>query len=515
MTKDIKKSNFIEQSTVADSDTFDFVTNDTNRKITKANLVSLFGTTGSLAQRGSITQTPVLKQVGTINYIRNMEDGYGVKASVSPNDGVLLDHNFTPGSTGNALLVDEATTQPMILNLIPGAGITMARVGDALQVTAAGTVVAANIVVVNAMSDFPTAVLGVITLAADTAYLISANLTTSSRFVFSSGSVVYGTDSDVSSLTYTGSDAMFTAVNNNFKITKLKLTCASGSLFAVSGTGIEDMQFINCTVDEVKNLGTIADYLAVVINDVAFLDIDTDGFDFSGSFGLIIFKQILVYCNGGTFCDLGTATVSLGFNMSFMYGSVAAGATALSGAADSANIGAEASGVVLANSVDGAGTLLNGITGSDALWTFVANAHTPDSRSGVLITLDSSQLITIAAQNTPVKLEGTWTEQDASRFEYTSPGRITYIGKGDHIALQASVTAELATATDDCTFYFFKNGVEITASGIQRSFTAGSPGNIGLTWSLDMETNDYIEIWAENNDTTVNITVSTCILRAS
>ena len=42
---------------------------------------------------------------------------------------------------------------------------------------------ASNVVIVNSMSDFPTAVSGVITLGDDSAYLVSANLSTANRFV--------------------------------------------------------------------------------------------------------------------------------------------------------------------------------------------------------------------------------------------------------------------------------------------------------------------------------------------
>ena len=513
--KDTKKSSFTQQTTIPSGATFDFVSNGVNYKIPVASMILAFGTLGTLVQKGEITGLPVLSTVGTVNSIRNIVNGPGIALASSPEDGIKISHNLQDGDAGVPVLYRSTDESPIIRNLLAGTGVSVASVGNDIQIAATGITVASNIVIVNTMSDFPTASSGVITLEDDTAYLVSADLYTSDRFVAGDNCVVYGADSAVSAIAYTGTGTMFTSTTDSFKITLLSLTATNGQLFDVStaaSTGV--FQLINVTIPSCDVLGTATNMKALQFTDISAQSIVSDGIAFSGDIGVVMGNSNLFAITAGSVFDLGTATINSGFSLNVTYSNVSAGAFFLSGLADSGNFATGTIGTLSNCNIKGAGTALSGIAESDALWEFSANNGIPDSINS-LLTVHGAGTLTIAASNTPVIIGATWTASHLSRFTATAGGRFTYIGKGAHINLSATVTADLASGVDDCTFYFYKNGDQEASSAVVREFDAGDPGNIGMLWQVDLATDDYIELWAENNDTSVNILIVNAILGIS
>jgi len=512
VARDKKKSNFVEQTSIPSGATFDFVNNGTNYKITKENMVSEFGTTGSLEQEGASTGTPVLDVDGTTNNIRNIEDGPGVKASVSAENGIKIEHNFTQGSTGAQLISDLTSTQTVFRTLEAGQGINVTEQNGHIQIATSATPATTKTVIINEEADFPTAVAGVITLAEDTQYFITNDISTTSRFVLGSATVVTGSDGTLITLTYTGTDAMFTSVDNSNKIRDMIIDCSSGSFLDIScsvGTNIFQVKNVNITCDEI---GTI-DNLFVTSFDTVIWRAISDGITFLNNNNIISFFQNLGTILAGTFVDLGVSTFD-GFSFSNSQETLPAGTTFISGAANSANVNSGGLATVINTRATGAGTPLSGITSADALWEFSGNNGISDSINSML-GVHGGATLTIAAANTPVIIGSTWTISHESRFSGAANGIFTYTGKGAHVNINATITADLLTATDDCTFYIYKNGIQETNSAIQREFSAGNPGNISMIWQLDLETNDTISIYAENNDTSVNIEIINAIIGIS
>lgn len=512
--RNIKKSDFNSQSTIPAGSTFDFVINGTNIKIPVADMISAFGTAGTLEQLGEIVGTAVLSVSGTVNRIRNILGGAGILASVSPENGLQLDHNFVSGGAVD-VLINPTAEQPIIRGIKAGPGVNVASDGNLIQVSAIELPVASNVVIVNAMGDFPDATEGVRTLADNTAYLVSAILTTSDRFIAGDNCVLYGADSATAGLIYTGTDTMFTGTSDSFKLTLISLTAETGQLFNVStaaSTGV--FQLINVTIPSCNILGTVTNMQAIQITDIFVAGIISSGITFSGDIGVVLGSRNLFSITAGSVFDLGTAIINSGFSMGLTYSSLGAGSFFLSGLVDSGNLAAGTIGSISNCNVKGAGTALQGITESDALWEFSANNGIFDSINSILAVHGVSTII-IAAAGTPVIIGATWTISHASRFTGSAGGRFTYIGKGAHISISATITADLATGADNCTFYFYKNGIQESASAITREFDAGNPGNIGMLWQLDMDTDDYVEIWVENNDTSVNIDILNAIIGIS
>lgn len=133
-----KKSNFPALSSIPDGATLDFVSGSTNYKITKANFLAALGVTGTLVPAGSLTAIPVLQTAGSIYTIRGLEDGAGITVSVSPSDGIQIDNNFTQEGTYVPLVDDFTAASPTFASLKAGTGVSLAKAGNIITVSATG-----------------------------------------------------------------------------------------------------------------------------------------------------------------------------------------------------------------------------------------------------------------------------------------------------------------------------------------------------------------------------------------
>tara|TARA_R110002110_G_scaffold415093_1_gene647870 strand:+ start:8999 stop:9406 length:408 start_codon:yes stop_codon:yes gene_type:complete len=131
----IKKSNFPASATIPDTATFDYVYNNTNTRITKANLLGALGVTGTIEQEGNPLSTQVLVTTGTVNGIRSLTDGSGILTSINAMDGIDIEHNFTQNITGSTLIDDLAAASPKFASIVGGAGITVTKVGDVITIS--------------------------------------------------------------------------------------------------------------------------------------------------------------------------------------------------------------------------------------------------------------------------------------------------------------------------------------------------------------------------------------------
>jgi len=209
--------------------------------------------------------------------------------------------------------------------------------------------------------------------------------------------------------------------------------------------------------------------------------------------------------------DLDSVVFSAGFSMDACFIYLAAGTYFLDGDTGSGNMAVGATGSVLNCRFSGAGTPLNNIAPYDDRWNMLANDSISDSIVSIQA-VTTSNTVNITAANTPVVVGSTWTFDHESRITGSASGRFTYTGTGKHVNIHATVTADSAGGTNDYTFYIYKNGVQETGSAIQRAFTSGNPGNLSMLWQLDLEKDDYIELFVENNDNTINIEIIKAIL---
>jgi hypothetical protein len=125
-----KKSDFVAQDTVLAGSSMDYFVNNTNYRISYTNLVAGLGVTGSIVTTGAGTGTPVLEIDGTVNKIRNLENGSGIITAVSSSGGAEISHNFTASAEGLPVLLNTTADSPTIASIVAGNGISVAAVNS-------------------------------------------------------------------------------------------------------------------------------------------------------------------------------------------------------------------------------------------------------------------------------------------------------------------------------------------------------------------------------------------------
>jgi len=130
-----KKSEFIAKNVVDAGSYMDYFVNGTNYKISYNNFVAGLGVSGSIEQDGAVTGTAVLDIDGSVNKIRNIENGPGIITAISVDNGLKISHNFTADSTGFPILKNITLASPTFVSLVAGTGIEIDAVGDTLEIS--------------------------------------------------------------------------------------------------------------------------------------------------------------------------------------------------------------------------------------------------------------------------------------------------------------------------------------------------------------------------------------------
>ena len=134
-TYGVRQSDFEALTSITPGSYFGFFYNGYNYKITYANFISGLGVTGTIVQDGAVTGTPVLDVSGTVNNIRNLENGTGIACSVSAENGITIAHNFTVNSTGSPLMLNTTALSPTFVSLVAGTGITLTAANSTITIT--------------------------------------------------------------------------------------------------------------------------------------------------------------------------------------------------------------------------------------------------------------------------------------------------------------------------------------------------------------------------------------------
>jgi hypothetical protein len=375
-----------------------------------------------------------------------------------------------------------------------------------------------DIVVVNSTADLPTPAGGVITLVADTQYLIgdSINMGTDT-FLLNNNTAVSGLDSVVSTITYTGTGDLFTMVDKTVSIENLRLTATLGRLFNWLDTSsrIFRAKELIYDCDRIGVFNSTSDSI-VRFNNCAG-NIATDGIEFIGDFRNLFWDTGASIIEAGAFYNLGTATfdsVSIDVNIITLNGS----SVAVSGAAASANINAGGIGSIEHIFSKGTGTLLSGITHKDALWEFFGSNIIPNTRQDALTSMQSNATDTVIDTVNVFKLvAGTWVEESTSQFTADAAGRVTYVGGKDFrgpIDFQLTVNP-VSGSNKFIGIKVAKNGTVIDASMQTIQVSATNPLNIGLIWQDLFATGDFIEIFVANGTDNIDVLVSGAVLRVN
>ena len=514
-----KKSNFPTQSSVLSGASMDYFVSGTNYQISYANFIAGLGVTGSLVAAGSVTGSPVLDIQGAINNIRTLENGYGVKASISPENGITLDHNFTADTVGSPLLLNPSSTNPTIASIVGSSSIAVQAVGNHLVLETTDTPITTKTVIINEASDFPVAVGGVITLEDNTDYFITNDVTVADRFVMGLSSQLRGTGTVITTLTYTGVGSMLSGNDCDFRVADLTLAFPNGPLHTITSStaaGIGIVAYQN-TVLFGHSIGNVNCRIFSIL--IAGVVLTNGGLTSTATTMDVLSADSTTWIQfAGTGLDLGTTIFeSVLINNSFA--SISAGAYLIDGLANSANITATGEGLLANIRSTGDGDDLGAnITPNDDRWLFESNNRIRTTVRDSICSMQSNATETvIAVASTPVKIAGTFVVGRNSGFTPDTTGRATYNLATDIVVpIGVSLTAQMATGGNhDIRAYISVNGVVDSNSGIGTTASSAGKGNISLTWQSELSTDDYLEVWIENTTDTTNIIVADMVFRVN
>jgi hypothetical protein len=372
-------------------------------------------------------------------------------------------------------------------------------------------------VIVNTIADLPAAVGGVITTAANTLYVQADDVAFStSRLVIGANSVYSGLDSLVVTASYTGTLPFFTFTNTSGSVKNLNIVHPNSPLFSFTDSGTNVLRVVDVAYAG-ASIGTFGGNGSSVRFTNFSGSTTSNGMLLVGDWKAFLFQPALSSIAAGTFIDLGTATFD-SISVTETTLDYPAGAFFMSGEPSSGNMNVGGLATITKTRLTGSGTPLEQITPDDAQFAFSQNDSIRDSRpDGLLYIQGNTVASTIASVDTPVLAAGVWTIGPAGQFTGTTGGRLTYIGVKDArlpITLSVSVAPTLSTGIA-ISVYIAINGTIVAGSRSRGTGSAGLPDSITIPWQHTFSTNDYVEIFVENNTNATDILLSSGVARVN
>lgn len=403
-------------------------------------------------------------------------------------------------------------------------GAAAAAKGQVLIASGAATAVwqalLGNTIMVNQLSDFPTASGGKITLAAATTYLLGADINIGTDYLlFSAGSAIMSHSSFTANVTYGGTGATFRGIDVNATIKDITVTAGTGDVYDFSETGggntkiliISDVLVLSCST-----YATFTKMRTVILDGNTTLSCDLGVIvDSAGMTGIRITSLALVSASA-TFVGIdftGALVNNINIDGVVMVGGT--GSVGIKGDAASANVGANFIANVANVQFAGVTTPLSGITVDDIRWNFQGNGSVADTMPDALVSLVANATVTTTPVGVPTLVAGTFVDERASHFTNTIGGRSTYNGERDLTTpIDADLVIDPASGTNKSfRAYIAVNGVVETNSGRAILITSGAPKQITLHWQVVLTSTDYVELYIENETDSVNATVIDATLR--
>jgi hypothetical protein len=365
----------------------------------------------------------------------------------------------------------------------------------------------ANYVLIKTAADFPAAVAGVVTLVAGTVYEINGTIIMTNKINLN-GCYLVGMDANNDKVIYTpGSGELFTGTKGGtIKNLTLVANTTGAKLFNLDMAATENFLLRDAIVANCKDVGLIKGGYITFFSVINFSG-NTTGITFENITNLLLDNTAWFPTNGGTFEKLvGT------FDNIEKLGGFSQPMSGLSAIAfDVTGVTTINEGGNLKNtSFMGTGTKVNGTFSKK--WEVEAygiNSERDANATGSLY-ISASAATDITATNTPKKVAGTTTTFELSRFTSPQANRLQYDGtKTRTFSVTAALSATGASGTYLYSFYIYKNGVQIAGSR-QRTKVYSSSGDIqtiSVVCTVTLAPGDYIELWSENNEANIDLTV--------
>lgn len=513
----------LAKETINNSDLFLVLDNGTSYKVTIADLIAAIGATGTIESIAPAGSTPVLSGTAPAYAIRGLVAGNGLNSVLTAQDAIRF--NVQVGNAGGItdgvpLIVNTAGSTLNWRRLKAGNGITIDQDGNSLVITNNEVSEASNTVFVSVLTDLPSAVAGVIALADNTDYLFGASFSSPSRFTMGNNTIVRSVDPRAVTLTYTGSETMFTCGEGFQVIKEISLSCPNGKIFNNNGTTTGSFLMRWVLVVSCLAIGDLSKPMVGFYNVLIQEVTGSLGFVYtSGNNKRLVMNQVAILSITNatfTFLELGTAVFNaINISTIEIFGTIDAGQTFISGAAAGANLTASAFAYISQLELLGPMTPLVGVQYGDTGWEFIQSDEIPTTNPLALTYLTATATTNIVTINVPVKLNGVFAEVEADYMATDATGRITLTGKRSRkVKVDAIISGRPTAGTQTYAFSVSKNGVGIVNSRVIREVASGAIGVIPVAWVVEMNTSDFIEAFVTCTTADTDWESTNCVFRA-
>lgn len=368
-----------------------------------------------------------------------------------------------------------------------------------------------NLVFVEAKSDLPPVVGGVITLAPNTTYSISGTIDlTGARLVCGANTTIMGGSSENCRIKSTGltGTALITSVHS---LPMRNVTIEANVALNLDGDGTTTaLDWLGVNFSDCATVGTVKDYANFTLLSCAFLN--SSGLTITGSIGTISVSQCFFDTRAaGTALILpATLTVSRRFRVIYSSFVIGTGETGINVNA-SATIPTEGYILDTANFA-GAGTYITGVThtSNKALFTSCVGI-TNTAVNGQLYMQGNAVATTVSVTNTFYKIAGT-TIASANNAKYDhASNRLTCRATISRKYLIQCNLSFNAGAGDVCEFGFYDSTLSAIRTPSRTKATGNAAGraeNAGFSCVVELSDGDFLEVHCANTSAVRDITVS-------
>ncbi|OAD91797.1 hypothetical protein A7A78_11130 [Aequorivita soesokkakensis] len=368
-----------------------------------------------------------------------------------------------------------------------------------------------NYVLVKTAADLPAPSGGKITLVSNTLYEINGLITITAPIDLNDAYVA-GLDANEDVISFPGGVVFKGNTGGSIRNVTLK----GAKAFEITGPGISSATSLlvqNTIVDGMTtSVGSISGLGLYFGNIIQFIN-NTNGITYTNIGNLLLNNQAWLSTNSGTF-EKFTGNFSL-IEKASGFSTVPSGAIGL----DVSTTGlAVANGVLNGTVFSGTGTYINRYTtGSYTGYNFTNawsvncpgipresdDVSTGDINFSAAVGSGQVTSFTGTGSGSRTKVQGTTTSNNLFRFEKVGDNRITYKGaKKRFFQVTASVSYQ-STADITLILYIAKNGTVIDQTKVYSKGTTGyfvtDQGILAvpIVGTVELNNNDYIEIWAE------------------
>ncbi|MDP5199800.1 hypothetical protein [Flavobacterium sp. DG2-3] len=330
---------------------------------------------------------------------------------------------------------------------------------------------------------------------------------------YTGGTIIQGAGGSIRNVTLRGATAFAitgpgAATASSFLVQNVVIDSMTSSVGSISAIGLyfgNIIQFIgNANGITYSNIGSL------LLNNQAWTNSNSGTFEtFINSFGLIQKNSGFSSMNNADVAmDVSSPTLSVGTGV--LLGTVFSGTTT--------NVGG------YINRYPAASTY-TGYNFSTA-WTVdapgIPREGDADATGDINLAaaVGAGTTTTLPSTGTKVKLNGTTTSNNLFRFTKDGDNRITYKGnKTRYFQVSASVSFQVTNSDITVILYIARNGVVLTDTKVYGKPSTGFLSTAGIlslpvVGTVQLKTNDFIEVWAERYDGSGNMSTVSLNLSA-